>query len=130
MRLCCEVRVAYLQLMSESASKTVRATLAVGRKTNAKSKLVNDKVSEIFLTVTTAKDITGRKYLVRKAARIILYPFFSFSTQVTGNLQQIFAKFWSQGKATIQFKDPAHQLCISKVGNSQYRFTIYIIYLG
>ena len=31
------------------------------------------------------------------------------------NIIQVFSKFVGEGKATIKFKEPAHDLCISKV---------------
>eukprot|EP00118_Oscarella_pearsei_P009097 m.50340 g.50340 ORF g.50340 m.50340 type:complete len:422 (+) comp34066_c0_seq4:44-1309(+) len=109
MRLCCEVSIVYSQLVSQTAAKPVRATVGVGRKTGPKSKLVNGKTAEMFLTISTAKDITGRKY------------------QVTGNVKQMFTKFWSQGKATVQFKDPAHHLCISKAEPGELRTFLGIL---
>ena len=39
-----------------------------------------------------------------------------FSTlQVKNNIVRVFSKFIEQGKITIKFKDPSHDLCISKV---------------
>ena len=35
-----------------------------------------------------------------------------------GNIIHIFSKFVAEGKATIKFKEPAHDLSISKVGRS------------
>ena len=31
------------------------------------------------------------------------------------NIEQIFARFVSEGKATLRMKDPPHDVCISKV---------------
>ena len=39
--------------------------------------------------------------------------------QVKENVVKVFSKFSDEGKATIRFKEPAHQLAISKVSNIQ-----------
>ena len=38
-----------------------------------------------------------------------------FFFQIKDNIQQIFGKFLNEGKATIRFKEPEQDLCISKV---------------
>ena len=35
--------------------------------------------------------------------------------QVKNNIVRVFTKFVREGKATIKFKDPAHDIAISKV---------------
>jgi hypothetical protein len=35
--------------------------------------------------------------------------------QIHGNIANIFGKFVREGKATIRFKQPTHELCLSKV---------------
>ena len=35
--------------------------------------------------------------------------------QIYGNVANIFGKFVKEGKATIRFKQPTHDLCLSKV---------------
>lgn len=36
--------------------------------------------------------------------------------QIRDNIEQIFAKFINEGKATIRLKDPPQDLCLCKVG--------------
>ena len=38
--------------------------------------------------------------------------------QIKNNVQKIFSKFVGDGKATVKFKEPAHDLVISKVSVS------------
>jgi len=38
-----------------------------------------------------------------------------FYEQVKNNIVKVFTKFVQEGKATIKFRDPAHDIAISKV---------------
>lgn len=38
-----------------------------------------------------------------------------FTFQLKGNIQQFFAKFLQEGKATVRLGEPPHDICLSKV---------------
>ncbi|XP_046437855.1 leucine-rich repeat protein 1-like [Daphnia pulex] len=57
--------------------------------------LTENKASVIELSLATSRNKTGMKY------------------KVTNNIEQIFSKFVSQGKLTLRFRQPAHDLCLS-----------------
>ena len=38
--------------------------------------------------------------------------------QIKGNTEKVFTKFVHEGKATLRFSEPPHDICVSKVGNS------------
>lgn len=48
--------------------------------------------------------------------------------RVTGNIEQVFSKFVSQGKLTLRFKQPAHDLCFD--GEAKYMGKILSIVNG
>jgi LRR-repeat protein 1 len=54
-----------------------------------------NKLEVVELTLTTSRSKSGTKY------------------RITDNVEQIFAKFISQGKLTARFKQPQHDLCFS-----------------
>ena len=54
-----------------------------------------NKLEVVELTLITSRSKSGTKY------------------RVTDNVEQIFAKFISQGKLTVRFKQPQHDLCFS-----------------
>jgi LRR-repeat protein 1 len=39
----------------------------------------------------------------------------AFLFQLKGNIQQCFTKFVNEGKATVRFTEPPHDVCLSKV---------------
>lgn len=46
----------------------------------------------------------------------VIHMVFSYpSLQIRNNIKRVFSKFLHEGKATIKFKEPAHDLSISKV---------------
>ena len=47
-----------------------------------------------------------------------------FIFQIRNNICKVFSKFIQEGKATIKFKEPAHDLSISKVLNYVVSFTL------
>ena len=57
--------------------------------------LTENKSSVIELLLTTARNKTGTKY------------------RVTNNIEQVFSKFANQGKLTLRFRQPPHDLCLS-----------------
>ena len=50
---------------------------------------------QVELSLATSRNKSGTKY------------------RVTDNLEQVFAKFVSQGKMTVRFKQPQHDLCFT-----------------
>ena len=44
----------------------------------------------------------------------------SLLVQVKENVSKVFSRFVSEGKATIRFKEPAHELAISKVSSNKF----------
>lgn len=57
--------------------------------------IIENKSAVIELSLANARNKAGCKY------------------KVTGNIEQIFSKFASEGKLTIRFKQPQHDLCLS-----------------
>lgn len=57
--------------------------------------LTENKSSVIELLLSTARNKTGTKY------------------RVTNNVEQVFSKFAHQGKLTLRFRQPPHDLCLS-----------------
>ena len=56
---------------------------------------INNKSEEVELTLASSRNKAGVKY------------------KITKNIEQIFSKFLSQGKLTIRFIKPPHDLCLS-----------------
>jgi LRR-repeat protein 1 len=74
-------------------AKQVRSSLAIGKKD---IKTATKETKEIFLMLCTAKNMGGTKY------------------QLTGgNVRNVFTKFVAEGKATIRFGAPEHDLCVN-----------------
>lgn len=46
---------------------------------------------------------------------MVLWPYSLLFYKVKRNVVKVFSKFVEQGKATIKFREPAHDLAISKV---------------
>jgi len=100
MKLKCELEVVYsLAVASGGAgnrSHRARASLSLGKKLGSNAS-GGRSWEEIFLIVSTVKNVSGTKYKIKN------------------NVVKIFCKFLQEGKATIKFKEPAHDLSISKV---------------
>nr|KAG5700867.1 hypothetical protein BaRGS_012274 [Batillaria attramentaria] len=107
MRITCEVDTINRLLPAlnlKKPSRSSHAQVSVGRSSSTSS-----KDATLFVMVCTAKDRNGNKYLIQ------------------GNIGQIFAKFVSEGKATIRFKEPEEDLCISKADPLQLRSLLSIV---
>ncbi|XP_027217195.2 leucine-rich repeat protein 1 [Penaeus vannamei] len=92
MRINCEVQVSNRKLPSlnmSSKKNTARSSLGIGRLPGSKA-----DVSNLFIHLCTAQNKQGNKY------------------KVGGNIEAVFTKFVSEGKFTIRFKEPAHDLCV------------------
>ncbi len=103
MRVGAEVTVSNRGLAQHNmrrAGKAARASLALGRK-KVKEEGEQDQV---FLLLCTAQNRGGTKYRVTQ-----------------GNLEKIFGRFSSEGKATLRMKDPAHDLCLSRADPVELR---------
>ncbi|XP_022913983.2 leucine-rich repeat protein 1 [Onthophagus taurus] len=88
MKIACEVRVvnrALPELAIKSRSKHVKSTLAICKV---------PKGTKFCIILFTSQDKNGTKY------------------DVNGNIQAVLTKFVSEGKVTIQFKSPGHDLQI------------------
>jgi len=57
--------------------------------------LSRNAAEKVELSLATSRNKSGTKY------------------RVTDNLEQVFAKFVSQGKMTVRFKQPQHDLCFT-----------------
>nr|XP_045603590.1 leucine-rich repeat protein 1-like isoform X2 [Procambarus clarkii]XP_045603591.1 leucine-rich repeat protein 1-like isoform X2 [Procambarus clarkii]XP_045603592.1 leucine-rich repeat protein 1-like isoform X2 [Procambarus clarkii] len=92
MRINCEVLVSNRKLPSLNLSNKrggTRSSLGIGRPPGSKS-----DVSSLFIHLCTAQNKQGTKY------------------KIVGNIEAVFTKCVGEGKFTIRFKDPAHDLCI------------------
>ncbi|XP_041353671.1 leucine-rich repeat protein 1-like [Gigantopelta aegis] len=108
MRLTCDVELVNRLLPSfnlKKASRSCRAQVSLGKKPASSS-----KDGALFLMVCTAKDRNGVKFLVK------------------GNIEQIFGKFVSDGKATIRIRDPQQDVCISKADPLQLKNILNLIH--
>lgn len=59
-----------------------------------------------------------KKYFTKNCLTNACYTIIKFdyiTFQIKDNVQQIFGKFLNEGKATIRFKEPEQDLCLSKV---------------
>ncbi|XP_067681160.1 leucine-rich repeat protein 1-like [Haliotis asinina] len=110
MRLSCEVDVVNRLLPSHNVRKARRgshAQISLGRKPSA-----TPGSSQLLLMVCTAKDRNGVKYVVKN------------------NVSQVFEKFVSEGKATIRFKEPEQDLCLSKADPLQLKSFLTLVRAG
>ncbi|KAK4309050.1 hypothetical protein Pmani_019309 [Petrolisthes manimaculis] len=92
MRINCEVQVSNRKLPSLSLNNKrggTRSSLGIGRPPASKA-----DVSNLFIHLCTAQNKQGTKY------------------KVGGNIEAVFTKFVSEGKFTIRFKTPEHDLCV------------------
>ena len=91
MKIHAEVDVVNRQLAThglKGKGKRVKSHLAIGRKP------LSDGNSEVFLMLSNNTNKQGVKYNIKN------------------NVTQMFTKMINEGKATIRFADPAHDLCI------------------
>ncbi|XP_078001105.1 leucine-rich repeat protein 1-like [Glandiceps talaboti] len=101
MRLTCDIDIVSRLLPSHgmsSKSKSVRASLSIGKRPGTDS-----KEGAIFLLVCTAKDKVGTKYRLKD------------------NIEQFFTKFIEDGKATVRLKDPQQDLRLNKADPVQLK---------
>ncbi len=129
MRLNCEVEIVYCLALgvggNSSRSSRSRASLCLGKKpaprfpgTKPDSSSTENQKEELYLIVSTAKNVEGFKYKVMAPHSLLFYFYFRlWNVQVKNNISRIFSKFVQEGKATVKFKEPAHDLAISKVIN-------------
>ncbi|XP_046388991.1 leucine-rich repeat protein 1 [Ischnura elegans] len=89
MKIICDVEVSNRLLPSQNMTgsrRAVRSTLGIGK--------LDSKSENIFILHQTTQNKTGNKY------------------KVTGNIEGVFTRFSSEGKATIRFRAPPHDLCL------------------
>lgn len=103
MQLNCKVNV--VNRMLPSAGQSGPSRLVWSNIT-----LTENKSAVIELSLATTRNKAGMKY------------------RVTNNIEQIFSKFVSQGKLTLRFRQPAHDLCLS--GEVKYMEKILAIVKG
>lgn len=110
MRISCDVDVVNRLLPSfnmKKKGKSSRAQLSVGRKPGAEG-----NTGEVFLMMCTKLDRNGAKY------------------QLRNNIEQYFIKFVQQGKATIRFLEPPHDLVICHADPIQLKSFLSVVRLG
>jgi len=91
MKLYADVDIVNRRLASHGMkgnNKRVKSHIALGKKVIGEGKL------ELFIMVTNAQNKQGTKYPIQK------------------NIDQVFTKLVNEGKTTIRFKEPEHDLCI------------------
>ncbi len=89
MRISADVLVSNRALCSHNMKKPAKSahgSLAIGKKDG-----------EVFLMVCTPQNRGGAKYAVDKA-----------------NIERVFTKFVAEGKATLRFLKPPHDVCVTK----------------
>lgn len=101
MRLSCEVDVVNRlgASLGNRARKSTWCQLAIGKKPSSSSTPDNT----LYLMLSSKQDRNGTKY------------------QLQGNIEQVFVRFVGQGKATIRFSDPTHDLCLNKADPLQLK---------
>lgn len=107
MRIKCEMDVVNRVLPSMNVKKGGKAChtqLSIGRKPQS-----DNKEGVLFIMACTAKDRNGTKF------------------QIRDNVEQIFAKFINEGKATIRLKDPPQDLCLCKADPLQLKNFLTLI---
>ena len=75
--------------------KPAHAQVSIGKKPGSNK--------DLFIMIATTKDLNGRKFNVK------------------GNVLKVFTKFLQDGKATIQLKEPAFDIRLSKVDPHQLK---------
>lgn len=104
MKLLCDVNIIN-RLAPHVKNRTVKSTLAIGYHPP------NKENSELFLILFTAQNKSGQRYKIHE------------------NVQKVFTRFISEGKATISFKVPDHDLQI-KCDPVQLKFFLNILKKG
>jgi len=104
MRLQCEVLISDHKSCIKRPGKPAFSHVSVGRKPGHM-----DKDSPVYLMLCTAQNRSGSKYIIHK------------------NLMQIFGKFVKDGKATIRFNSPPHDLALSKATPDQLSSLLRIV---
>jgi len=104
MRLQCEVLISDHKSCVKRPGKPSFSHLSVGKKPGHQ-----DKDSPVYLMMCTAQNRSGSKYIIHN------------------NLIQIFGKFVKDGKATIRFNSPPHDLALSKASPEQLSNLLKII---
>ncbi|CAL4197036.1 unnamed protein product [Meganyctiphanes norvegica] len=91
MKINCEVQVNNRMnaVLNVSNAKKIRSSLGIGRPPGSKA----DRNS-LFIQLCTAHNKQGVKY------------------KIIDNIEGVFTKFISEGKFTIRFKQPTHELCV------------------
>ncbi|XP_071513066.1 leucine-rich repeat protein 1 isoform X2 [Panulirus ornatus] len=92
MRINCDVQISNRKLPSLNLSNKrngTRSSLGIGRLPGSKA-----DVTSLFIQLCTAQNKLGSKY------------------KVSGNIEAVFTKFVAEGKFTIRFREPAHDLCV------------------
>lgn len=100
MRIKCSLQIGNRELPSLgfSSKRKIHTSLSLGRHPSSCS-----EKGTLFVLVCNMQNKNGTKYKVR------------------GNIPQVFAKFADEGKATICFKDPPHDLIISDADKIQLK---------
>lgn len=122
MKLQCDVEVVNRMLPTfglKNKGKPSRAVLSIGKP---------DRSSQnhgLFLLICTAKDRSGSKYKaslppgpLRQICSPLLFSRSSsvcVSLQLKENIEKFFTWFVEEGKATVRLKEPAIDICLSKV---------------
>ncbi len=89
MRLSAEICLCNRSLAQHNmrtSGKSTRSSLAMGK-----------KAEEAFVLLCTAQNRAGNKYSLDG-----------------GNVERVFSRFSSEGKATIRMRSPPHDICVTK----------------
>lgn len=111
--------------ISGRKGKDLQASLAIGRKPKhliqsslKESNHQNDRAildPSIFLMVSTTENKSGNKYA------ITFQKTENSSESSSSNVEKIFDRFIAEGKATVRFCEPPHDLCIKKADPIQLK---------
>ncbi|XP_053553643.1 leucine-rich repeat protein 1 [Bombina bombina] len=106
MKLQCDVEVINRMLPTygmKNRGKGSRAMLSIGKQ---------EKRGAIYIMICTQKDKAGSRYKLQE------------------NVEQLFTRFIDDGKATIRLKEPAVDICLSKVEANSLKNFISIVRLS
>jgi len=110
MRISCEIKVSSRLLPSLAMAppaKAQRASVAVGHKSDA-----TDETKQVYILVCTVKNRGGMNY------------------KGGTNIEQIFSNFVQEGRATVRFKEPPHDLLIQNADPIQLKGFVQILRLS
>lgn len=122
MKLQCDVEVVNRMLPTfglKNKGKSSRAVLSIGKHADR-----SGRSGGLYLLICTAKDRSGSKYKARLPHGSGLSPSLHvlnlclFSLQLKDNIEKFFTWFVEEGKATVRLKEPAIDICLSKVKTS------------